>query len=92
MWLEKLYPPQYCLLTHCILVDCSSVICWTSPFLILGVSGLFHHVYSIFDGKSCLKANHHVASAQGLHCLPMTLLQVSWQEWVKDLRTYYIKL
>ena len=25
----------------------------------------------------------HVASDLGLHCLPMTLLRVSWQEWVK---------
>ena len=24
-------------LTHCILVDSSIVICWTSPFVILGV-------------------------------------------------------
>ena len=40
-------------LTHCILVDSSTVICWTSPFVILGVSGLFFCFYSIFDGKSC---------------------------------------
>ena len=26
---------------------------WTSPFLILGVSGLFCHFYFIFDGESC---------------------------------------
>ena len=26
------------LLTHCILVDSPTVICWTSPFVILGVS------------------------------------------------------
>ena len=42
----------YCL-THCILVDSSTVICWMSLFVILGVSGLFCHFYSIFDGKSC---------------------------------------
>ena len=35
------------------LVDSSTVICWTSPFVILGVSGLFCHFYSIFDRKSC---------------------------------------
>ena len=40
-------------LTQCILVDSSTVICWTSPFVILGVSGLFCHIYSIFNGKSC---------------------------------------
>ena len=40
-------------LTHCILVDSSIVICWISLFVILGVSGLFCHFYSIFDEKSC---------------------------------------
>ena len=39
-----------------------TVIYWMSPFVILGVLGLFCHFY--------------VASEQGLHCLPMTLLQV----------------
>ena len=39
-------------LTHCILVDYSTVICWTSLFFILGVTGLFSHFYSIFDGKN----------------------------------------
>ena len=37
----------------CILVDSSIVICWTSSFVILGVSGLVYCFYSIFDGKSC---------------------------------------
>ena len=40
-------------LTHCILVDSSTVICWTNLIFILGMSGLFCHFYSIFDGKSC---------------------------------------
>ena len=40
-------------LTNCIPVDYSTVICWTSPFVILGVLGLFCHFYYIFDGKSC---------------------------------------
>ena len=35
-------------LTHCILLDSSTVICWMSPFVILGVSGLLCHFYSIF--------------------------------------------
>ena len=30
----------------CILVDYSAVICWTSPFVILGVSGIFFRFYS----------------------------------------------
>ena len=33
--------------THCILVDSSAVIGWMSPFVILGVSCLFCHFYSI---------------------------------------------
>ena len=42
-------------LAHNILLDSSTVICWTSPFVILGVSGLFCRFYSIFNiyGKSC---------------------------------------
>ena len=40
-------------LTHCILVDTSTMICWTSPFAILGVSGLFCCFHSILDRKSC---------------------------------------
>ena len=40
-------------LTHCILVDASTVICWTSPFAILEMLGLFCHFYSIFGGKPC---------------------------------------
>ena len=56
-------------LTHSMPVDSSTVICCTSPFVILGVLGLFCHFYSIFDD--------HVASDLGLHCLPMTLLHVS---------------
>ena len=63
------------------MVHSSTIICWTSPFVILGVSGLFCHFYSIFDKKILLANNvdpdqmpHHVASDLGLHCLPMTLL------------------
>ena len=53
----------------------------------LGVSGLFCSFYC-FSWK-ILSANtvdpiqtpHYVASDLGLHCLPMTLLRVSWYEW-----------
>ena len=41
------------LFTHCILVDSSTVVSWMSQFDILGMSGLFCHFYSFFDGKSC---------------------------------------
>ena len=39
-------------LTHCILVEESTVIRWTNLFVILGVFGLFCCI-SIFDGKFC---------------------------------------
>ena len=34
-------------------VDFSIIIKWTSPFPILGVSGILFHFYSIFDRNSC---------------------------------------
>ena len=44
----------YILLTHCLLMDSSTVICCrTSPFVIVGVSGVFCRCYSSFDGNSC---------------------------------------
>ena len=46
--MSKLFP-----LTHRILVDFSTVICWTSSLVILGVSVLFCGFYSVFDVKSC---------------------------------------
>ena len=45
--------PFSCILTHCILVDFSTVMCWTSPIVMLGLSGLFCCFYSVFDGKLC---------------------------------------
>ena len=39
------------ILTHCILVNSSTIRCWMSICAILGVSGLFCPFYSIFDGK-----------------------------------------
>ena len=71
------------ILTHCILVNSSTGICWMSPFVILGMPVLFCHYY-IFNGKILLVNNvdpdqipHYVASDLDLHCLPVTLLQVS---------------
>ena len=49
----SLSPTKNNYLTPCILVGSSTVICWMSPLVILGVSGLFFHFYSIFDGKYC---------------------------------------
>ena len=54
------------------------------PFVILGVSGLFCRLYSIFNGKILLSNTvdpdqmpHNVASDLCLHYLPMPLLRVS---------------
>ena len=73
---NSLDPDQTDSLTHCLVVDSSSVICWMNPFVILGLSGLVCGFYSIFDGK--ILTSHYVASDLGLHCLPMTLLGLSW--------------
>ena len=40
-------------LTHCILVDSSTVICWTSPYVMLGGQVCFVAYILFFDGKSC---------------------------------------
>ena len=40
------------LLIHCLLVDSLAVTCWTSPFVILGLSGLFCHFYSIIEANT----------------------------------------
>ena len=69
---------------HCILVESSTVICWTSSFVILGVPGLFCRCYYIFLWK-ILSANtvdpdqtsEDVAYDLGLYCLTMTLLRAS---------------
>ena len=64
--------------THICLVDSSILISWTSPFPILGVSGVLFHFFLIFDRNS-----HSVASDLGLHCLPMS------QKW--DARLIWVK-
>ena len=50
----------------------AGVVCWTNLFIILGVMGLFCHLYFIFDGK--VLANNvdpmircHIMSNLGLH-------------------------
>ena len=56
-------------ITRCVLVDFSTVICWTSPFAILEMSGLFCRFYSILTenhviSKQCDpdQTPHYVAS------------------------------
>ena len=70
-------------LPHYILIDSSPVVCRTSLFVILGVSGLFCRFYSFL--MEILLANNvgpdqtpnYVASDLGLHSFAMTLLLVS---------------
>ena len=65
------------MLTPCILVDSSIVTCWMSPFIILGMSGLFC-AFILCLMKSVNNSDPtFVASDLGLHCLPMTFLRVS---------------
>ena len=60
------------------------LICWTIPFIILGVSGLYFVLLFYFFMKNLLANNidpeqmpHYVASDLGLCCLPMSLSRVS---------------
>ena len=72
-----------CKLTHCVLVDSSTVICWTSPLSFKRFQIYF--VALILSLMEILLANnvapdqtpHYVASDLGLHCLPVTLLRDS---------------
>ena len=58
-------------LTHRIVMDSSTVICWMCPFVILEMSGLYVG-FSLFFIENPI-SKHYVASDLGLHCLPMTL-------------------
>ena len=70
-------------------MNSSTAICWMSPFVILGLSGSFCSFILFF--MEILLANnldpdqmpHDVASDQGLHCLPLTLLRVSGKTGLK---------
>ena len=81
---KRVNPDQTTPLTHYIKVNSFTVICWTSPFVILGVSGQFLSLLFYFWWK-ILSANtvdpdqmpHCVASDLDLYCLSMTLLRVS---------------
>ena len=60
-------------------MDSSTVICRTSAFFILGVSGFFCRFNSILfaDSVDPDQMPHDVASDMVQHCLPRTLLRVS---------------
>ena len=49
----------------------------------LGVSGLFLLGILLANNVDPDQLLHYMASYLGLHCLPMTLLQVSRYEWFK---------
>ena len=81
---KKIFQSEAKKLTHCILVDSSTVICGMSPFVSFGVLGLFCQFHSIFVENPQLANNvdpdqapHYVASDLGFRCLPMTILWVS---------------
>ena len=80
----KAYPFTLHPLTYCVLVDSSTVICWMSPFghfrgVGCIVSLLFYLRWKILLANIVApnQTPHSVASELELHCLPMTLLQVS---------------
>ena len=65
------------------MVDSSTVICWTSPLVILGW-WVYFVAFILFLMENLLANNvdpdqmpNYVASYLGLHCLPITLLRVS---------------
>ena len=50
----KIYRESKQTLTYCVLEDSSTAICWTSPFVILGVSSVLCHFNAIFGWKILL--------------------------------------
>ena len=75
-------------LTHCILVDLSTIICWTSPFVILGcrvyVVGSILFLMETYANKvDADQTPHYVASGPGLRCLHMALLRVPGKNGLK---------
>ena len=58
LWETARYELKHCfigILTHCILVHSSTVICWTGPFVILEVSGLFCRAFILLFKSSSQK-------------------------------------
>ena len=84
------YTPAYCpycnRLTHCILVGSSTAIFWTSPFAILGVSGLFCRFHSIFDGNFFSKQCNPLYTGRLFQCYTLDesiyLFMVCWVYFV----------
>ena len=73
---------QYLEFLRYILVDSSTVTHWASPFVILGVLSLWLFFlylmeFLLVNDEDPDQMPHYVASDLGLHCLPVTLLQVS---------------
>ena len=72
------------------LVDLSTTTLWTSLFPIVGclLSSYFYHRMNLMYYYNANSVDHdqtphYAVSVLGLHCLPITLLWVSWQNWIK---------
>ena len=75
-------------------MDSSILIYWISPFIILGVSGVYIYIYILYFHRNCCKFHvnsvepdqmpHSVASDLCLHCLLSTSLSILW-----DVRRYW---
>ena len=80
------------ILTHCILVDSSTVIIWMSPFYFRGFGSIFILSLLFYFLIEILLANnvdpdlmpYYEASDLDLHCIPMTLLWVIGKKRLKS--------
>ena len=70
-------------------MDHSAVICSTSPFAFLWVSGLICRFYSISDVDPD-QTPHDMASGLCLHCLPMTLLRMNKANILSKIRNFTV--
>ena len=79
-------------LTYCVLVDSSTVICWTSPFVILGCQiyvVAFLWKILLADNIDSEQTPHDLTSDLGLHRLPMILYAFQGKNRLKYLIVYF---
>ena len=72
-------------LTHCILNRLSLTIYWKSQISILGTSSYETHIFLIWlNNMQTVETliRHCILWHLGLHCLAITLLLISWLQWV----------
>ena len=88
-WAANFYVSSRWILTHCRLNELTHTVYWKILISVLGMSG--YVIYIIPRGKQFANSGNRdqmpqsAASDLGLHCLPVTLLGVSWLQWVKHL-------